>query len=183
MAKRGRKPKNKPADEGQQAQPAAEVQGNKTVSQVIFNKHREAILNAEAVKDAAVAKLRNAKKDAEADGIDVKDLDMLKKLEKLDPFTRKKRLANVAMYANWIDLPLGNFAVMNAANLDDEPRPEVNDHQAYQAGYDARKAGIPRDRNALPETAGNKRELWWNGWDDAERDIGAGKLQPTAAAA
>lgn len=183
MAKRGRKSNAEKAAQAEQ-QPATEVVSNKTVSQVIFNKHREAILEAIALKDSAVANLRNARKDAEKDGLDPKDFDLLAKLEKLDPLTRKKRLANVVLYANWIDLPLGFQASFHdAPGFDAEPKSEKapNPHAAYQHGYEARKGGIARDRNAYPK--GNDAELWSNGWDDAERDIASGKLQPTAAAA
>lgn len=187
MAKRGRKSNaEKAAEVEQQAEQAGtEIQqANTSVDQVTYNKHRENILNKLATKDAAVAALRKARKAAEEEGIDTKAFDLTHKLAKLDPLTRKRIMKNVATYANWMDLPLGLYGALNdGGGLDDEPgaAKAANPHTAYQNGYEARKGGIPRDRNPYPK--GNDAELWSNGWDDAERDIAAGKLQPTAAAA
>jgi ribosome modulation factor len=185
MAKRGPKPKAAKAEQQAAEESGAEIQqANTSVDQVEFNKHRENILNKLATKDAAVAALRNARKAAEEKGIDTKAFDLTHKLAKLDPLTRKRIMNNVATYANWMDLPLGLYGALNADGAPEGgqgPKKAANAHDAYQHGYEARKAGIPRDRNPYP--TGNDAELWTNAWDDADRDIASGKLQPTPAAA
>jgi hypothetical protein len=96
--------------------------------------------------DEATAVYRAERKRAKDKGIDMSALAFVESLAKLEDAEAQSRMANIARFAAWMELPVGTQAGLFA----DEQKPAqkmsaaLAEENAYEAGYQAGRKG--RDR-------------------------------------
>lgn len=165
---RGRKPKTADAPP-----PATEPAGMAhNLTQVEFVKHADRIAELNSKLAAARQDLKTAYDDAEKAGIDKRALKASFKVLKMVSHERREHFATLGSYLRWMNVPVGTQFGMFQAEVDDaEPPPPASTDEgySYQAGYQARREGRPREDGATVPAV--SRRAWMTGFDQAEMDI------------
>lgn len=128
--------------------------------------HLSKILKAEAVKAAAAKDLADVRKLAKSDGVDLKTLDLVRKMLGADHFELATAFNDLVRYAKVLDLPVySQLSLFSTADEVDED--EILD-RAFVAGRRAGKTGL--DQSTCPhgfETPAGQQ--WLDGWGDGQR--------------
>lgn len=133
------------------------------------------IKDTKRLKDEAAAAHKAAREAAKAAGMDMNALKIVEHLASLDDADAELRMRETLRYAAWMGLEVGTqtdlFGGDGGPKLTDKIVGQHAEWKAEQDGYDAGKAGKPRDDNPLPG-ASPLRARWDAGWHDgrAQRD-------------
>lgn len=139
----------------------AETMGN--VRPETFLSHWREIRDAkEALHDASMVVAR-CKKAAKRDGIDLDVVSLLEKLGKLESDELTTHLRKLAVYGDWLKMPLAAFAEGISAVVP-EPKAKARDEfQAWEAGQAGLAAGRSgRARSDNPHEPGTEAHVAWD---------------------
>jgi ribosome modulation factor len=172
--------KNKPKDPaGSQENPRKTVDTN--VSEALALSHLRKIVAAEKKKDEAVNALRTVRKAAKADGVDLKTMDAVRHLAKLQEFEVAAHFNSIGLYARWLSLPIG--AQMPLFEVE-EITEETVAAKAFDRGKHAGKLGEGAQANPYSLST-PAFDSWEQGWREGQDALlaGVGQLQPEHATA
>jgi hypothetical protein len=117
-------------------------------------------------KDRSVAKLRTVRQRMEKAGCDMKALDLMLSLSKLEPSEAEMRLRNALRYCRWTNMPIGaqsslfsDDADQPAAKATEEYNEALIYDEGYKAGCAGRNASDHRHAQGTPAAA-----KFFDGW-------------------
>lgn len=144
-----------------------EKQPNSNVSTGLVMLHLRKIQDAEKKGGEATAALRNARKAAKADGI---DLEMLEVMRKFDKMTE----SDLAEYLNAMITYAQHFSIPHLSQMDLFDSPEIDESVAMDLAYSRglRAGKLGRDQTSNPAEPGTPAgQKWLEGWHDAQKLI------------
>lgn len=129
------------------------------------------LLQSTQVKDTAVAKQRAVRARFEKMGCNMRALDLMLKLRKMEPEDAEMLLRDALRYSRWANMKIGEQAGLFASDDADVPsekaRGEWTEAQAYEEGYSAGKAGRSgTDHRFTPGTPVHQQ--FYRGWVDGQ---------------
>lgn len=123
-------------------------------------------------KDAAVNRIRQARKRWKGLGLNLGQYDAVMKLRSMDGDEIIQDELDRQRYSKWAAIDLGFQATFEFGDIeepDDEAAERLSKFDSYQAGIAAGRAGDPRSAN--PSDAGTVSHVAWDqGWQDHDND-------------
>lgn len=117
-------------------------------------------------KDRSVAKLRTVRQRMEKAGCDMKALDLMLSLSKLEPSEAEMRLRNALRYCRWTNMPIGQQASLFSDDADQpaaKATEEFNEARIFDEGYKAGCAGRDAKDHRFPQGT-PAAERFYSGW-------------------
>lgn len=156
--------------------PDAAPKGANTIAPNDFLSMLGDMLAATVKKDRGVASVRHVRSRMEKIGCDMRALDLMLSLRKLEPEEAESRLRNALRYARWAGLSVGEQSDMLHASEDavapsTDAKSQWSAAEIHDQGYKAGLAGRnSTDHSFMPGTPNH--QAFYEGWQDGQRTLG-----------
>lgn len=121
-------------------------------------------------KTSIIGKIRARRKAAKEAGVNLREMDAVIALKRMDPDEIRANEEDRLKYCKWLGVNLGFQASLELPEPDAKHVEKLTKYDTHRGGYEAGKRGDPRNSN--PHEVGTIAHASWDqGWNDGDNDV------------